>query len=144
MVKFIYNNEKSRNVDRDKVIINLVRMAKNHIQLPDYILVEYKPLGEHIYAETLFNRQMKNKITLNESLGIKEVIKPTLHELLHLEQIHTGQLAVYKSGDIFYEGKPYFLKDQVNMSYEEYCNLPWEFDVRLKETKLFDKIMGVV
>jgi hypothetical protein len=144
MVKFIYNNEKTRNVDRDKVVINLVRLAKNYIQLPDYILVEYKSLSNHIYAETLFNRQMKNRITLNESLGIKEVIKPVLHELLHLEQIHTGILAVYKSGDIFYEGKPYFLKDQENMSYEDYCKLPWEFDVRLKETKLFDKIMGVV
>jgi hypothetical protein len=144
MVKFIYNNNQTRNIDRDKVIVNVVRLAKKHIELPDYILVEYKDLGNHIYAETLFDRQMKNKITLNEQLGIKEVIKPVIHELLHLEQIHTGKLAVYKSGDIFYEGKSYFLKDQENLSYEEYCNLPWEFDVRLQETKLFDKIMGTV
>jgi hypothetical protein len=144
MVKFIYNNNQTRNIDRDKVIVNVVRLAKKHIELPDYILVEYKDLGNHIYAETLFDRQMKNKITLNEQLGIKEVIKPVIHELLHLEQIHTGKLAVYKSGDILYEGKSYFLRDQENLSYEEYCNLPWEFDVRTKETKLFDKLMGTV
>lgn len=143
-VKFFYSNNATRDVDRDKVLINLIKKCNSLIKLPDYILVEYKPLAQHVYAETLFNRQMMNRITLNEVLNCKEVIKPAIHELLHLEQIHTGRLAVYRSGDIFWENKPYFVKDQLTMSYQDYHNLPWEEDVRMKETIIFDRIMNVV
>lgn len=142
MVKFIYTNE--QNIVRDKVVSNVIRICHSYLHLPNDIIVQYKKLEQHVYAETIVSSNIKNKIILNELLNERDVIKPVIHELIHMEQMHTGILSVYHSGDIYWQGKPYFTTNQQEMDYVDYLQLPWEEDVQLRESQIFKKVIGEI
>jgi hypothetical protein len=139
MVKFIYSHE--QNIVRDKVVSNVIRICYSYLQLPNDVIVEYKKLDHNVYAETIVSSNVKNKIILNEMLTERDVIKPVIHELIHMEQMHTGTLSVYRSGDIYWQGRPYFTTDQKSIDYHDYTQLPWEEDVLLRESKLLKQVL---
>jgi hypothetical protein len=113
-------------------------LLRENLDLPREIQIEFKELGDSIYAETSLNPRYSNRITLNSNLEINEIIKPLIHELIHLEQINKGILSKRRNGSYLFEGKVYNIKP--NMSYKDYQSLPWEHDVLVRE-KILHKII---
>lgn len=140
MVRFIYTTGKY-DKNKEAIVSNLYNKAKTFIQLPKTLEVEFKDLNDSVYAETVLDHRFKNRIYLNANIHYKEIIKPCLHELLHLNQIHTGRLSSQKNGMILWENKLYRI-DSYNLSYKDYLNLPWELDVAEKEKILLQNILN--
>lgn len=77
---------------------------------------------------------------MNLDLSIHEIIYPIVHELIHISQMHRGQLAISRSGVFVWEGKTYKI-DQAKLTYAQYQNLPWEKDVTDRFKVLLEKIL---
>jgi len=134
-LRFIYRVGRY-DINRQKVISNICNIASQHITLPNYIEIEFCSLNQNVYAETLVNFKFKNRIRINESISIKELVKPLVHELIHLNQIHTGKLQTNDRGIYLWENIPYRPKSDVLTNYDSYVNLPWEVDARAREDQL--------
>jgi hypothetical protein len=130
--------------DRRKEIIiqKICDLVEQKIKLPGSIVVEFKYLGDHIYAETLIHPSIRNRILLNHNLNVKELIKPTIHELIHLSQMYTGQLRMGIRGHYIWEGDSYRHPIDQKLSYKDYQNLPWEADVSHRETELLNYVLS--
>jgi hypothetical protein len=140
MVKFIYTSG-HRDVSRENLIIKIFTIAKRFIELPDSIEVQFKNMPLSVYAETLVNTRHKNRICLNDSVPVPDVMYPTIHELLHLNQIHTNRLSALHKNIYLWEGQKYSINVD-DLSYEDYRNLPWEEDVFIRERKLLISILN--
>lgn len=127
-------------IDKAKIAQRLCQTASLYIDLPDNITIEFVDLGHGTYGESTLHFNNKNKIRINIQLSNKELIFPLVHELLHLNQIHKGKLAVTRFGDCVWEGKTYKI-DQSKLLYQEYKQLPWELDVAHREKELLAKIL---
>lgn len=140
MIRYIYSTS---NFDRRKelVIEQVITKAKKFLDLPNTIEVEFKNLNNSIYAETLVDPRFTNRIRLNANINYNSLVEPTVHELLHLNQIFTGKLSCNKGKIFIWENKTYKI-DQSNLTYEDYQNLPWELDVKFKEKKLLNQILN--
>lgn len=139
MFNIIFISEKPVN-NKSKILIKRIyELLQEHLELPKEIQVEFKELDDSVYAETSLNPRYNNRITLNSKLEINEIIKPLIHELIHLEQISKGKLAKRRDGSYLYEGKIYNIKP--NMTYNDYLNLPWENDVLVREKILYKIIL---
>lgn len=127
-------------IEKAKVATSLCQAASLYITLPNNIIVEFVDLGPGIYGESTLYFNQQNKIRINLQLSNKELIYPLVHELLHLNQIHEGRLAVTRFGECVWESKVYKI-DQSRMSYNDYRQLPWELDVAAREKELLVKIL---
>lgn len=139
MFNIIFISEKSINNNNKIVIKRICEILREKLELPNEIQIEYKELNENVYAETSLNPRYNNRITLNSKLQINEIIKPLIHELIHLEQINKGRLSKRRDGSYLYEGKIYKIKP--NMSYNDYLSLPWEDEVVTREPILHKFIL---
>lgn len=139
MIRYIYNVGEY-NLDREKVITNVINICKQHLSLPDDIEVEFAYLSESVYAQTIVTHKFKNRLQVNNSLSAKEVIKPIIHELIHLEQMHTGKLYSNGRGICVYEGIRYNITSDVP-SYADYVKLPWELDAMSREPKMLKIVL---
>lgn len=128
-------------IGKEKIITKICANAAKHIQLPNHIVIKFKDLGHHVYAETVLHPSVRNRIVLNIQLSVKDLIRPLVHELLHLNQITTGRLSNARNMYIW-EGQKYNLSNTENMNYKDYQNLPWELDVSSKESKLIVDILN--
>ena len=140
MIRFIYKNC-TYSKERENVITNIFVLAKQILNLPDQIEVQIEQLDDSIYAESITNTRFKNRIKLNDKLSLTELIKPIVHELIHLEQIHTGKLYADRYGNFVYHNKTYKNISPDKLSYEDYQNLPWENDVKSKEKHVLNHIL---
>lgn len=142
-VRFSYpSNERQR--QKEIIIKKICDLVEQKIKLPNSIVVEFKHLGDNIYAETLIHHSVRNKIILNYKLGVKEVIKPIIHELIHLSQMYTGQLRMGMLGHYIWEGDSYSHVNNQKLSFKDYQNLPWEADVKLRERELLEYVLNSV
>ena len=124
-----------------KVVVSIINNISTLIPLPDYIVVEFKSMGLSSYGETTVDYQRaRKKIVLNQDLTAKELFYPTIHELVHVSQIHTGRLAVSRTGVFVWENKTYQV-DPTEMSYEDYQKLPWELDAHEQQWLLGKKLL---
>lgn len=139
MIRYIYNVGEY-NLDREKVITNVINICKNHLSLPDEIDVEFAYLSESVYAQTIVTHKFKNRLQVNNSLSAKEVIKPVIHELIHLEQMHTGKLYSNGRGICVYEGTRYNITQDIP-SYSDYVKYPWELDAMSREPKMLKIVL---
>lgn len=139
MLNIIFISEKQIN-NKSKILIKRIcELLRENLELPKEIQIEFKELEENVYAETSLNPRYNNRITLNSKLEINDIMKPLIHELIHLEQINKGKLAKRRDGSYLYEGKIYNIKP--NMTYKDYLDLPWEADVLVKEKILYKTIL---
>ena len=141
MIKFIYKNAKYSK-ERESVLLNIYTLAKEVLSLPDYIEIEIESLAESVYAESIANTRFKNRIRLNDKLTLTELIQPIVHELIHLEQIHMGRLSTNRQGHFIFDNKVYKNLDPLKLTFEDYKNLPWEQDVRMKEKRILDYVLN--
>lgn len=139
MIKFIYSSDKyDRN--RELVLDNIFRIMSTLIELPDNIEVEFHALSESVYGETLLDSRFKNRIRLQESLSPKEVIVPLIHELLHLNQVHTGKLSGRRDGTFLWNKKIYHAPKTPTVL--EWSKLPWEIDVAEREKQILLEVLS--
>jgi predicted metallopeptidase len=116
----------------------VIRIASTIIELPEYIEIEFTKLRTY-YGELLLDPRFKSRIRLDESLSSREVIAPIVHELLHLNQVHTGRLRHARHG-VYWDGKHHDVRlDEKN--HKIYSSFPWEVDVAEKQQKLLEQIL---
>jgi len=139
MIQFIYSGETNFR-DRELVVENLVSCVSSLIILPEKIEVEFKKLRPSIYGETVLDPRFPNRIRLSDSLVAREVIKPVVHELLHLNQTFTGKLSVRSDGTYVWMGK-FFRVDTSKVTVDEWAKLPWEQDVANSENYILQKAL---
>lgn len=137
-VQFIYIGDKY-DKDRETIVTNVCELASEHLNLPQYIEVEFKSLKDNVHGETILDPRFKNRIRLNENLLAREVIGPLVHELLHLNQTFTGKLSYRRDGNYIWENKPYMVPE--NPTYNDWSKYPWEVDVVNKQQLLVQKII---
>ena len=128
-------------IEKAKVATSLCQAAFLYIDLPNNIIVEFVDLGPNMYGESTLTFNKDSKVRINLRLSCKELIYPLIHELLHLNQMHEGKLSVTRFGDCVWEGKTYKV-DPAKISYKEYMQLPWEYDVSMRQKKLIEQIIG--
>lgn len=141
MIYFIYSKTSVKQIHKEKVLLSIYTKAKSYLKLPKSLEVEFVDLHDSLYAETIVNPRYKNRIRLSSKLSEKEIIRPALHELIHLEQMYTGRLSSPRTGMYLWEGQLYNHNDLEKLSFVDYCNLPWETDVNERLDKLLISIL---
>jgi predicted metallopeptidase len=139
MIRFIYSVG-TVDRDREKVIVRVCEKAKHHIKLPETIEILFKYLDLNVYAETIIEHRFKNRIHINNNLSAKEVIRPLVHELIHLNQTHTEMLQSNGRGICIWKGTRYSINNTIP-DYNDYCNLPWEIDAIEREPELLRLVL---
>lgn len=142
MITFIYSYG-SIDTNREKISSSIYSKTLQILELPKKIEIEFIKLTEATYAETVLDYRFKSRIRINSTLSHVDIIKPLIHELIHINQIYTGKLSAYRNGIIVWEDKTYSVKNMNTMSYDEYQSLPWEMDVRDREKNVLKYILGV-
>lgn len=140
-VKVTFQKNVQPDIAKATVAERICQAASLRIKLPDFIEVYFANLGHGTYGEAILKPGINRKITVNLSLSVKEIIYPITHELLHLNQMHEGKLAVSRTGLYVWEGKTYKV-DPHKISHKEYMQLPWEYDVTQRQRKLIEQIIG--
>jgi len=139
MIKFIYTGN-AYDKNREMVVENIFKIICTIIDLPDNLEVEFRLLPETVYGETLIDKRYKNRIRLHESLSPKEVIVPLIHELLHLNQTHTGKLSGRRDGSFLWNRKVYYPPKSPTI--QEWSKLPWEIDVAEREKQILAEVLN--
>ena len=114
------------------------------VKIPDQIQIEFKKLPKNVYAETMLDWRFKNRIRMNYLLNHREVFAPVIHELLHMNQTHTGKLQVLREGIYMWEGNIHNVRNLNSLPYKEYMKLPWEQDVADRQHKLAEIVIQSV
>lgn len=130
--------------DHEKVSIRLCECVSNIIDLPNQLEIEFISLPYNVYGGTHIEYKFKNRFKINENLSVKEIVRPVVHELLHINQIHLGRLKVMRDGTYIWDNIQYRNVNPNSLSYQDYMNLPWEQDVNNRlENVLFQAIQKV-
>jgi len=110
------------------------------IELPETIEVCLYPLAPNMHGG--IDRDRVNRIGLNYNLLMQDIPVILTHELIHVHQKHKGFLKIDHTNKCYWHG--IFQTDKLpeQMTYEEYENLPWEVDVRNKQTEVFKKALA--
>lgn len=132
-ITYIFQDIEPNNTTK-LLLSRVCNLVNETVSLPKNIEIEFRQLDKSNYAETSLNPRFSNRITINSDLHFSEMIIPLIHELIHLNQIYTGQLSKRRDGVYIWEGKQYNLSKK--MSYNEYLNLPWENDVLIRQETL--------
>jgi hypothetical protein len=140
-VRFNFPN---RQIDyaKEKLVTKICNLVSQKIKLPNELLIEFKTLDQNFYAETHVINTKQHRIILNSTLALNDLIRPTVHELLHLNQIYTGRLKRGANGSLIYEGVKYDMILTQNLNFSDYQNLPWEIDVRQQELEILKHVLG--
>ena len=140
-VKILFPKNSQPDIAKATIAERLCQAASLCLNLPNYIEVHFTHMGPRAYGETILKPGINRVITINLDLSVKEIIYPITHELIHLSQMHEGKLAVSRTGLYVWEGKTYKV-DPAKISYKEYMQLPWEYDVYIRQKKLIEQIIG--
>jgi hypothetical protein len=127
-VRFIYQGS-TWLPNQEKVATKLCECVAQVIALPNEIEIEFANLAPHVYGETLLSGRFKNRFRISTALSPKEIIKPIVHELIHIHQVHVGKLSVMRDGTHIWMGRQYRNVDPNLLENAAYNNLPWEQDV---------------
>jgi hypothetical protein len=140
MLNFIHE-ENFYSLQKEQLVTNIYKKLCNFIPLPENIEIEFRCMGPSSYGETLLDpRRSIKRITLNVDLDTKALFYPTIHELVHISQIHTGKLAMSRTGVYVWENKTYSV-DPIKLPYKEYQKLPWERDAHEQQIILGKKLL---
>lgn len=140
-IKVVFPKHSQPDIAKATVAERLCQAASLCINLPDNVEIHFTSLGPGIYGEAVLKSGLNRVITINLDLSINEIIYPITHELIHLSQMYEGKLAVTRTGLYVWEGKTYKI-DPRKISHKEYMQLPWEYDVAVRQKKLIEQIIG--
>lgn len=140
-VKVIFPKDSQPDIAKATIAERLCQAASLCIKLPDYIEIRFAHMGPSTYGEAILKPGINRVITVNLDLTVNEIIYPITHELIHLSQMYEGKLAISRTGLYVWEGKTYQV-DPHKISYKEYMQLPWEYDVTVRQKTLIEQIIG--
>jgi len=139
MIKFSYYRNTGPDKAKELVARNVIDKARLHLELPEFIEVQFVSMGPSQHGETIVDTKQTNVLRINLDLSTNDIVVPMIHELIHLEQIHIGKLSSAKFGYLVWEGKKYKVKSDI--AYKDYMLLPWEQDVNTRLKKLLKIIL---
>ena len=113
---------------REIICRKLSEAVSTVIQLPGEIVIKVSNLGQSTYGSASVEFRYRNQISINSILSAKEIPLVLVHELIHLNQIHTGLLRSSRQGTYYWNNQPYN-HDVNTITYEQHQQLPWEIDV---------------
>jgi hypothetical protein len=116
---------------------------KGTLDLPDDILIVLTIDTRLVPASSPgLHDPLTNTIYLCGLYGFEQLISILCHELVHVEQAHTGRLT-YIEGDpaLKWDGLPYHQSD--DQSDEYYRSLPWEKDAYEREGLVLDALFDI-
>jgi hypothetical protein len=137
-VIFIYQAE-GKSLPREAVAIKLCEAVSHIIDLPETVEIEFALLGPSVYGETILDSRFKNRVRINNILSAKEIVPALVHELIHLNQTHTGLLSVTRDGTYIWKNKKYNFPHARQLTVKEHASLPWEVDVAEKQQKILNE-----
>jgi hypothetical protein len=133
-VRFIYESD-DYEVRREIIATKICEFLRNHLDLPEEIQIVFAKLPMSEYGETIVNPRFKNRIKINNILNYKEIAQVLIHELIHLQQIKTGQLSNTSNGLYIWNKRIYNILENT-----DYDSLPWEQDVVNIQHSLLPKL----
>lgn len=140
-VTFYYQKTKPKH-DYEVIITSFSIAVSKVLDLPDTVEVCLYKLGGNIYGGIDYHRI--NRIALDYDMPLMALPKILTHELIHVNQKHTGIFKTTRGGICYWHGVPYNTNSIDNLSYEEYLNLPWEMDVVHRQQQVFKKALELV
>ena len=140
MITFI-RSENACSLTKEQLVTSIHQSLVSLIPLPEKIEVEFKKMGMSSYGETIVDpRKIIKRIVLNTDLPTRDLFYPTIHELVHVSQMHTGKLSMSRTGVYLWENKTYPI-NPLTMSYQAYQQLPWELDAHAQQKILGKKLL---
>jgi hypothetical protein len=134
------NFKSSQAPDKCKLIQIICDKVEELLHLPTEVDIEFTAMSPSTYGDTMVDYKNQIRIRLNKDLQINDIMIPLVHELIHLHQMHTGQLMITSAGVYVWEKQTYEV-DVTQMMYTDYLRLPWEADVADKQPKLMEEIL---
>jgi len=134
------NFKSSQAPDKCKLIQIICDKVEELLHLPTEVDIEFTALSPSTYGDTMVDYKNQIRIRLNKDLQINDIMIPLVHELIHLHQMHIGQLMITSAGVYVWEKQTYEV-DVTQMMYTDYLRLPWEADVADKQPKLMEEIL---
>ena len=140
-IKFFYKNNKPKR-DYEVIITSFSIAVSKVIELPSTLEICLYPLDDNVYGG--IDRIKINRIGINYNIPLLALPRILTHELIHVNQKHTGVLKVNGSGLCYWHNVPYTKQLPEHMDYNDYKNLPWELDVANREQEVFKKALVLV
>lgn len=125
-IRYFYQNNQ-HSYKHETIINSFAKIAATVIDLPPLLEVCLYDLGNNVYGG--IDMIHANRIGINYDVPFDMLPKILLHELIHVNQKHTGILRIARNGTCYWHGIPVTNKSPSDMTFEEYQNLPWEVDV---------------
>ena len=113
---------------REIICRKLTEATSTVIQLPREIIIHVANLGPSTYGSAAVEFRFRNKVSISNVLSANEIPIVLVHELIHLNQIHTGILRSSRHGTYYWNNKPYYTDVNI-LTFEQHQQLPWEVDV---------------
>ena len=105
---------------------------KKHVDFDANIEIKIRPIKGD---DTLGQAQLGvNKVELDPRYTLKQQCKTVIHELIHNEQVKHSRLEV---GPEWKWNGRFCIKPS---SHEEYLNLPWEVEARIRTKEIYPKV----
>jgi hypothetical protein len=134
------NFKSSQAPDKCKLIQIICDKVEELLHLPTEVDIEFTAMSPSTYGDTMVDYKNQIRIRLNKDIQINDIMIPLVHELIHLHQMHIGQLMITSAGVYVWEKQTYEV-DVTQMMYTDYLRLPWEADVADKQPKLMEEIL---
>jgi len=139
-IRFSYQNV-NYSPAREIICTKLTEAVSTVIPLPNEIVILIANLGNSTYGSTGVDFRSKNKVNINNILSLEEIPKVLVHELIHLNQLYTGELKASRTGTYFWKNRPYKINVST-MDYDTHQQLPWEVDVLNRQEKVLSMALN--
>lgn len=140
MISFIHE-ENLYSLPKEQLVTKIYQDVKRYLPLPENLEVEFRCMGPSSYGETILDpRRLHKRIILNVDLDVKGLFHTTIHELIHISQMHTGRLTASRTGVFVWDNKTYPVYP-LKMSFNDYKQLPWELDAYEQQQVIAKKLL---
>ena len=140
-VRFFYKNNQ-HSYKHEIIISSVCNAVAQLIDLPTELEVCLYSLGNNVYGGV--DRYKINRLGINYDIPMEELPLILVHELIHVNQKHTGLLRIAQDGLIYWRGIPYTKKLPEELEYSEYEKLPWEIDVENQQIDLLHRAIPLL
>jgi hypothetical protein len=118
---------------REIVCRTLTEAVSTVLPLPKEIVIRVANLGAGTYGSAALEFRFRNRISVSTLLSAEEIPEVIVHELIHLNQIHTGMLRSSRVGT-------YYWNDRL-IEATPYEQLPWEVDVAARQQQVLQEAL---
>jgi hypothetical protein len=120
---------------REVVCRKLTDAVSTVISLPEEIIIRVANLRDGTYGSAALEFRFRNRISISSVLSAEEIPEILVHELIHLNQIHTGVLSSY-----LWNNHPCPTTID-KLTYEQHQQLPWELDVAARRAEVLKEAL---